>query len=162
MSKKPAWEVIMSTYHPGINRPRRTSIHTIATIMGLQSKKELLALAKEMQESGKVLGYRCPDVHCLIFYLKELRSIPGMIDTANANVWNTVESFLEEAPFPKVKGFQGFPKDGVYQKTDSPWGVEDIEFAKAIKKNLEKNGYEFHVDLKSITSKNNRYYNYKD
>ena len=64
---KADWEVMLSLVCPHKKRPRRTSLHTLTLMLG---RKDPLALAKEMEASGKVVGYVCPDVSTPIFYLK--------------------------------------------------------------------------------------------
>lgn len=149
---KPDWEVALSVVCPKKKRPRRTSLHTLATILG---RTDIVALAKEMEASGKVVGYRCPDVKCLIFYLKSMIDRPGMIDTRDSNVWKTVEPFLVEQPWPAVKGFKRFANGGTWSgggygqgkfTADSsgmpvPYEEEDWDLARDIIKALKAAGF---------------------
>lgn len=132
-NKMPAWEVMMRVINPKSTRPRRTSLHTIATMIG---HNDILALAKEIQDSGKVVGYRCPDVSALIFYLIDLCKLPGMIDTRRGDVWGMVPAFLKEQPFPKIKGFKRFANGNSgmtfpYEKEDFPLAIEIIKALRA-------------------------------
>lgn len=146
----PDWEVVMRVINPKNKRPRRCSLHTLAHVTG----RDPLELAKEMQESKKVLGYRCPDVQTLIFYLVDLCKLPGMIDTRDAKVWTKVPALLEEYPYPKVKGFRRFAKStwtgGTWGKgtqvkessgMESPFEYEDRDYALRIREALESTGF---------------------
>lgn len=115
------WEKLMRTYNPEAKsygadqvkgRPRRWSLHALASLLG----REPIGLLKEMGESGLVLGYRCPDVGgAAIFYLKELRNVPGMIDTPDSKIFNLpgpINDVLAKYPFPEVQGFRRFSRAG--------------------------------------------------
>lgn len=154
-NKKPSWECVMETYDPNAltygaskatgGRPRRCSLHTLASVTG----RDIRVIAKEMAESKKVHGYRCPDVKTLIFYLDRLKSVPGMIHSANsdpnspgpkANVWKLVDQNLTENPYPKIKGFKRFSGSGS-SGMEHTFLPEDMDYAMAIKANLEKHGF---------------------
>ncbi len=153
---KPDWEIVMETINPqvynGANRPRRCSLHTIALFCG---RKDIIGLAKEMEASKKVAGYRCPDVRCLIFYLDRLSKMKGMIDTRDANVWKQVESHVKENPYPTIKGFKRFGATdiwtgGSYGKgkqikgtsgMNVPSEPEDYDYARLVIKRLKDAGY---------------------
>lgn len=154
---KPDWEVALSVVCPKIKRPRRTSLHTLATVLG---RKDILGLAKELEDSGKVVGYRCPDVRCLIFYLKNMTDRPGMIDTRDANVWGKVKAFCEENPLATVKGFKRFAQGtwsggsygvGTYIEAKSamntPYEEADFPYAQKIIEELKANGYTPGIDF---------------
>lgn len=142
---KPDWECVLETYDPNCfsygasketgGRPRRCSLHTIAAVVG----RDPTIVAKEMEDSGLVVGYRCPDVQTLIFYLKRLANKPGMIDTRNAGVWKLVPEYLEKYPFPKIKGFRRF--GGGSPGMEHVFLPEDMDYAMAIRTNLVKNGH---------------------
>lgn len=161
--KMPAWEVYLNVMNPKINRPRRSSLHTLAYVCGY---KNPLKLAKEMKDSGKVVGYVCPDVQTPIFYLKKLASHPGMIDTRDEFVWGkwpyeeagakSLSGFVKKNPFPKIKGFRRFADNpywtggawgkGEYVRAGSfgmkdPYEPEDHEYGRAVIKALKKAGY---------------------
>jgi hypothetical protein len=146
--KKPAWEVVMSTMCPKIKRPRRTSLHTLATVLG---HPDPLTLAKEMEKSGKVLGYVCPDVQTPIFYLDALKKHPGMINTPNNKVWgdwgwatagaSSLAEFFKVNPYPKIKGFRRFAGSAGYAM-EVPYEAEDYDLARLIIAALAKEGYE--------------------
>lgn len=166
VKKKPAWEIVMETINPvkynGYNRPRRTSLHTLAYIAGYDDP---LKLAKEMEKSGKVLGYVCPDVKTPIFYLKRLANLPGMIDTRDSRVWGkwrypmagaaSLSDFVEKNPFPQVKGFKRFANGGMWSggaygkgkyipassAMSVPYEKADYPYAKTVVKALKKAGY---------------------
>lgn len=131
----PDWEILMRTVDPKAflcgakpqPRSRRWSIHALAATC---KREDPIALLEEMEKSGKVLGYFCPDVQCVIFYLKELRE--RMIDTCNDRCWKDARKDLADHPYPKVQGFRRFaygkgyemstafdlldPNDAVYEK----------------------------------------------
>lgn len=145
------WEVVLNCINPKSTRPRRMSLHTLASVTG---RTDIMELAKELEASGKVVGYRCPDVQALIFYLKDLCKLPGMIDTRNAGVWKMVPDFIKEHPFPKVKGFKRFAgaqwTGGTYGKgeyirnspaMEFPFEPEDFPYARVVVKALEDAGY---------------------
>lgn len=163
--KKPklkAWEVMLSVVNPKNKRPRRTSLHTIATVIGA---KNLLKLAKEMQASKKVCGYVCPDVQTPIFYLDSMVDHPGMIDDRDPHVWGkwlypdagatSLSDFVKKNPYPKVKGFKRFADGGYWtggsygrgkyvpesSAMEVPYEKEDYEYARVVIKTLKKAGY---------------------
>jgi len=152
MPKKiPAWEVVLGVINPKNKRPRRTSLHTLAYVIGAT---DLLALAKEMKESGKVVGYVCPDVRTPIFYLKRMcgdPSVPGMIDSRNDSIWDkwsypsvgcaSLGEFVAKFPYPEIKGFKRFAYSGKYEMA-KPYEPEDFEYAREIIKALKEAGYE--------------------
>lgn len=157
MKQKPDWEVALSVVCPKIKRPRRTSLHTLATVLG---RTNIFELAKEMEQSGKVLGYKCPDVQCLIFYLNDMIKCPGMIDTRDAKVWSQVEKFCTENPLETVKGFKRFaqgtwtsgkPGYGEYIRGNSqmnvPYEEADLEYALKITEALTKAGYQPGIEV---------------
>jgi hypothetical protein len=157
MSKMPAWEVVLRVINPegkNAGRPRRTSMHTLAYVTGCKTQDEALALAKEMKDSKKVVGYHCPDVQTPIFYLDALRKLPGMIDTRDPKVWDTLSDFFKLNPFPQVKGFKRFAQGtwsggeygkGTYTPGEYAMGVAyepaDYPYAKLIIDQLKANGY---------------------
>lgn len=131
--KKTDWEVMMSVVCPNKKRPRRTSFHTLATMLG---REDILGLAKEMNESGKVWAYKCPDVRCYITYLDSMRGCPGMIHTPQKNWFDSFPAFLKEQPFPKIKGFKRFANGNSgmtfpYEKEDFPLALEIIKALRA-------------------------------
>jgi len=160
--KIPAWEVMLGVINPKNKRPRRTSLHTIATVIGA---KDPLKLAKEMKASKKVVGYVCPDVKTPIFYLKSMIDHPGMIDTRDSRVWGkwrypdagaiSLADFVKKNPYPKVKGFKRFVDGGKW--SGGEWGVgkyiaassamevpyekADYDYAKEVIKALKKAGH---------------------
>jgi len=162
--KVPAWEVALGVISPKIKRPRRTSLHTLATIIG---HKDPLKLAKEMEKSGKVAGYICPDVSTPIFYLDSLSQHPGMIDTRNPKVWGTwtkwdkqdtgagsLKEFFKVYPYPKVKGFKrfarsvkvgkdkyGYPIYRAKSAMNVPYEKSDYEYANEVIKELKRAGH---------------------
>lgn len=166
-TNKPAWEIMMEVMCPNIKRPRRTSLHTIATVLG---HPDPLALAKEMQDSGKVLGYVCPDVKTPVFYLKKLRKHPGMIDTAVDEIWgnwvypkagcNSLSDFLKKNPYPLIKGFKRFgsggywdggqPGKGKFVHTSSgmdvPYEKDDYPYVRLLIKTLREAGVPVGID----------------
>jgi hypothetical protein len=148
---KADWEVMLSLVCPHKKRPRRTSLHTLTLMLG---RKDPLALAKEMEASGKVVGYVCPDVSTPIFYLKSMTQHPGMIDTRDAGIWGKLSAFFEKNPYPKVKGFKRFQNGtwsgGEYGKgqftpartaMDVPYEKEDYDLARLIIKTLKEAGF---------------------
>lgn len=150
--KKADWEVVLSVVCPKIKRPRRTSLHTLATVCG---RTDIMALAKEMKKSKKVVGYRCPDVSCLIFYRKDMATLPGMIDTRDSSVFSQVEAHVKEHPYPSVRGFKRFAgstwtggKYGVGKciKNSSalpyPYEPDDYPYAREVIKALKDAGFE--------------------
>ncbi len=150
-TKIPAWEIMLNVMSPTIKRPRRTSLHTLATVIG---HKDPLKLAKEMKKSDKVVGYVCPDVKTPIFYLKSLANHPGMIDTRDSKVWGKLEAFIKKHPYPAVKGFKRFASPtwsgGSYGKgkfiagksaMDVPYETGDYAYANEVIKSLKKAGY---------------------
>jgi hypothetical protein len=152
---------------PIINRPRRTSIHTIAAVCGY---KNITKLAAEMKKSGKVLGYKCPDVSAYIFYLKSLKNHPGMINTPSARVWDNLPAFFAKHPFPAVKGFKRFASGswsggsygvGKYVAGSSdmavPYEPADYAYANVVIAALKKAGFTpgikpFKIKSKSTTT----------
>lgn len=159
--KKPAWEVMLGVINPENNRPRRTSLHTIATMIGA---KDPLKLAKEMKASNKVVGYVCPDVNTPIFYLKSMVKRGGMIDSREPCVWGewdyvaagaaSLQDFFKKNPYPKVKGFKrfayGFWTGGGYGRgryipgvsaMEVPYEEADYPYAKKVIKALKKAGH---------------------
>ena len=150
----PDWEVMLSVINPDQSRPRprRTSLHTLAYVLG---RKDPLALAKEMEASGKVLGYVCPDVKTPIFYLEKMVGLPTMIDTRDAKVWGTwryptagaasLQEFMEKNPFPQVKGFKRFGNGnmgvGSPNAMPVPYEPADYPYARLIIKALTEAGY---------------------
>jgi len=153
---KADWEVMMSVINPKSTRPRRTSLHTLAYVLG---RKDPLALAEEMRKSGKVVGYVCPDVKTPIFYLEKLCKLPGMIDTREAGIWDKLPAFFEKNPYPTVKGFRRFKggtwSGGEYGKgkftpaqtaMDVPYEEEDYEYARLIIKTLKEAGFTPGID----------------
>lgn len=162
-NKMPAWEVILRVINPDERsgkRPRRTSLHTLASHMGLTTHDEIKALAKEMQTSGKVLGYRCPDVRTLIFYPLDYAKngvevtdpngvtakLSGMIDTRDTGVWGRVDAILTEYPYPANRGFKRFSGGGSSGMSFS-YEQQDYPLAKARQAALIKNGYEDHLTI---------------
>jgi hypothetical protein len=151
----PAWEVVMRTIIPpgclNAGRPRRTSLHTLASAIGVTDLLGILNLAKELKESKKVVGYRCPDVQCLIFYLDELSKLPGMIDSRNPDVWKLVDAHVTtEAPFPQVRGFRRFTNyydSKTNKNVTEPNGMEymyesnDYAYAMKVRENLLEAGF---------------------
>jgi hypothetical protein len=106
--EKKDWEKVMEvvqTEGPNKGRPRRLSIHTITALCG----RDGFEILKEMEESGKVVGYECPDVRTPIYYLLEKSKLPGMIDSRNANCWEKGRAWLKRYPTKDVKGFKRFP-----------------------------------------------------
>ncbi len=146
---KADWEVMLNVMCPKINRPRRTSLHTLAYVLG---RKDPLALGLELQASNKVVGYVCPDVKTPIFYLKSLRKHPGMIDTPDDNIWAKLPAFFEKNPFPTVKGFKRFAAgtwSGGFGKgtftpaqtaMDVPYEEGDYDYARLLIKTLKEAG----------------------
>lgn len=110
------WQAVLRVKNPGgeegwsKGRPRRLSIHTIATVVG----RDALEVLEEMKASELVEGYICPDVNTPIFFLKEMSGAPGMITggTDKAKVWERAKEWLEKYPLSKVKGFKRDPVDG--------------------------------------------------
>lgn len=162
--KKPAWEVVLETIDPkgksGV-RPRRMSLHTLSTILGLKTREEVEELAKELQKSGKVLGYRCPDVKTLIFYLERYAkngtvieqdgqklTLSGMIDTRNARVWDMVKENLDTYPYPQVRGFKRFA--GEKNAMPYPFEPDDFNLASLIIKRMKDHGYEAHIEVPDL------------
>lgn len=149
--RKPAWQVYMETICPKIKRPRRSSLHTICYVCGYDDP---ISVAEEMRKSGKVYGYRCPDVSCLIFYHESQLGRPTMIDTRDPSVWKKVEPFLKERPYPQYKGFKRFAQatwtGGAYGKGKQipansgmsvPYEPDDYPYARAVIKALREAGY---------------------
>lgn len=159
-SRKPDWKVVLETYDPKCfsygaseasgGRPRRDSLHMIASCVN----RDPLVIAKEMEASGEVCGYICPDVQTPIFYLDSLSKKPGMIDTRDAGVWKKIPDFVKNHPFPAVRGFrrhaQGYWTGGSYgkgkyvreSKMPFPFIKEDLAYAQAVVANLRNEGYE--------------------
>lgn len=151
--KLPDWEIVLKVMNPVNKRPRRMSMHTLAACCG---REDIQALIKEVRESKKVVGYKCPDVGgACIFYLIELRKHPGMIDSARGDgVWDDLDKFLKVKPYPQVKGFKRFAKNtwsgGEYGKgtmiaaeygMPNPFDPEDYAYAQLIINALKENGY---------------------
>ena len=167
-TKMPDWEVVLNTMNPNYNgrpgRPRRMSMHTLAACTG----RDIQELIKEVKESKKVVGYKCPDVGgACIFYLTSLRSIPGMIDSADRKdperVWRELDEFLKTHPYPSVKGFKRFAEgywtggsygQGKFVKGEyampTPFEAEDYALARAIRQSLLENGFTPGKDLMDI------------
>lgn len=163
-AKTPAWEIALSVISPTINRPRRTSLHTLAAVIG---HKNPLKLAKEMQKSGKVAGYICPDVGTPIFYLDKFSTHPGMIDDRDPKVWGkwtkwdkqdygagSLTEFFKIHPYPKVKGFKRFANEKkigvdkwgypIYKAESAmtiPYEPSDYTYANEVIKALKTAGY---------------------
>lgn len=113
------WEVMLNVINPASTRPRRLSVHTIATTLakaGFEGRDPLTIL-KEMEESKKVVGYVCPDVQTPIFYLVDLCKLPGMIDTRNPGCWKSGREWITKYPWPETKGFKRFA-GGVYEEVN--------------------------------------------
>lgn len=147
----PAWEVVLNVMCPKIGRPRRTSLHTLATVIG---HPDPLKLGKELEKSGKVVGYVCPDVKTPIFYLKSLATHPGMIDTRDSGIWGKLSAFFEKHPYPATQGFKRFSEGkwsgGSYGKgtfipavsdMTYPYEAGDYEYARRVIKALKDAGY---------------------
>jgi len=134
-NKKYDWQLVMETMCPKIHRPRRTSLHTLAAVTGRDPK----VIAKEMKDSDLVVGYRCPDVRTLIFYLKSLAKHPGMIDTRDPQVWTKINDILKEYPYPQVKGFQRFAGGGSSGMA-VPYAQGDEELAQLVRDKLASAG----------------------
>ena len=159
--KKFDWELVMETndrrcFSYGASaesngRPRRCSLHMLAAVTG----REPEVIAKEMQESGLVAGYVCPDVKTPIFYLDRCSKLPGMIDTRTDTVWADIPKFLKQYPFSKYKGFKRFSSGnwadwkkpfecewvGEIPAAEKPFFAGDETYIKDIRYNLEKAGY---------------------
>lgn len=141
----PPWEIMLNVMCPKIKRPRRTSLHTLATVLG---HPDPLALAKELEKSGKVVGYVCPDVRTPIFYLKSLSTHPGMIDTRNASIWgkwsypsqgcSSLKEFFEKNPYPKIKGFKRFANGT--SAMEVPYEKDDYEYVRLLVRTLKEAG----------------------
>lgn len=167
-NKMPSWEIVLRVINPKSSRPRRMSLHTLAYVLGKKTSEEAQELANELEKSGKVVGYRCPDVQTLIFYLKDYAkngikvtdpngltvTLNGMIDTRIDGVWKMVPEYLKKYPFPKIKGFKRFAKGhwsggemykGTYVEgfsgMEEPFEKEDHSYAGAIIKALKANGF---------------------
>lgn len=146
-TKLPDWEIMLSVVNPDPvkPRPRRTSLHTLAYVLG---RKDPLALAAEMASSDKVVGYVCPDVRTPIFYLKSMAHYPTMIDTRDASVWGTwrypsagatsLADFVAKNPFPAIKGFKRFKTPNAMSL---PYEAPDFPYARLIIKALTDAGY---------------------
>lgn len=137
------WEVMMSVINPvvgdfGSGRPRRTSVHTIAAVVG----RDALTILEEMKASGKVVGYVCPDVRTPIFYLSELSGLPNMIDTRNEQCWDAARQKIKDFPPEKVKGFKRFAggSDANYAM-DVPYEAADKPYHDAILAALKAAGF---------------------
>jgi hypothetical protein len=94
-----AWEVMMSIKHPLLVRPRFFSIHTIATVI---DRKDIIELADELKNSGKVAICHCPVVVAPVLYLMQYASTYGNY----ISTWDKVKPHIAANPFPKIKGFQ--------------------------------------------------------
>lgn len=128
------WETMMRVICPSAygKRPRRLSIHTIAAVCG----RDAHTILKEMKESNKVVGYKCPDVGgAVIFYLKDLAKLPGMIDTRTDACWEQAEAALKKWDPKKVKGFKRFAYDDYTMSV--PFDKEDAEYEKMVYAALE-------------------------
>ncbi len=137
------WEVVLSVINPttdktsyGYGRPRRLSLHTIAEMVGRDAATVLV----EMKESGKVVGYVCPDVRTPIFYLKDSAKLPNMIDTRNEAVWTAAAQKIVDFPPATVKGFRRFAGTKKYEM-DVPFEEEDKPYEAAIKAALSAAGF---------------------
>lgn len=108
-STTPAWKIAMDVRRPDGSRGRRLSLHTLAT---LTNRTDLIQLAKEMKWSGEVNTIFCPVVKSPVFYLRSTWA-----DT-DSSVWKKIPKFLENHPFPKIRGFQS--SDGEW--TGGAWG----------------------------------------
>lgn len=152
--KTPRWKIVLSVLIPDgpkKGRPRRMSMHTLAYLCGCKTRREVLALMKEIKESGEVVGYVCPDVHTPIFYLKANAKLPTMIDTRDEKVWTVLEKWLDDYPYPEVKGFKRFPANAYDPKTGKidysvygmkePFEESDKAYAANIEKALVEAGY---------------------
>lgn len=120
-TSEPDWMRVMRVLNPdGPNkgRPRRLSLHTLTAVCGRDGG----TILKEMEHSGKVVGYECPDVRTPIYYLIEEAKRPGMIDTRNEDCWERGRAWLAKYPTSEVKGFKKFPfyvyKGGQYVYDD--------------------------------------------
>ena len=140
------WQVIMS--HPynhkagygNRNRPRRMSIHTIASVVN----RDPLEVLEEMEKSDLCLGYPCPDVGgAPIFYLKELRGI--MTDTPTQNAFQLAKEWLVKYPITTTKGFQRHA--GTKFAMSTPFDTEDSAYEKELNQKL----VEFRQEKKSST-----------
>ncbi len=155
------WEVVLNVFCPKIKRPRRTSLHTLATVIG---HPDPIKLAEELKKSDKVVGYVCPDVKTPIFYLKSLAQKPGMIDTRNDKVWGdwghlnagarSLQEFVDNNPYPRIKGFKRFAENtwsgGSYGKgtmipaksaMEVPYEEGDYDYARLVIKALTEAGF---------------------
>ena len=129
------WQVIMShafshkAAYGNRNRPRRMSIHTIASVVG----RDPLDVLKEMEKSDLCLGYCCPDVGgAPIFYLKKLRGI--MTDTPTQNAFNLARDWIIKYPIDKVKGFKRHA--GANFAMSTPFDTEDGDYEKELQQKL--------------------------
>lgn len=144
------WEVLFRVIDPntfpvwGVYRPRRMSIHTASAILG----RDAITLLKEMEASGEVAGYRCPDVSCVIFYLDELKKI--MVDTRTDGCWEQARAQVKTDPPALVKGFGRFKVynlKGAGTRSAMPhpfMGKEDLPYIENIKAVFKEHGLKVH------------------
>lgn len=145
--KLPDWEVMMSVLNID-GRPRRTSLHTLASMLG---RTDLLKLAEEMQASGKVVGFYCGTVQCPVFFLRSMRDRPGMSQVIDNNIWgdwpypqggvSSLKTFIEANP-SNIKGFKRYAWRGNSRwLLKAPYESDDLTYAKKIRSALVEAGY---------------------
>lgn len=118
VSGDPDWMRMMKvvqTEGPNAGRPRRLGIHAITAICG----RDPLTILSEMEKSGKVNGYVCPDVRTPIYYLQEMSQCPGMVlgGSRQNECFKAGKEWIERYPVAKVKGFKRFPMYRFNEKT---------------------------------------------
>ena len=89
------WQVIMSVHKN--DRPRRMSIHTIASVVN----RDPLEVLEEMEKSGLCAGFQCHSIgKSPVFYLKEFQSQVSIPD-----IFEIAREWLVKYPIEKVRGF---------------------------------------------------------
>ena len=89
------WQVIMSVHKN--DRPRRMSIHTIASVVN----RDPLEVLEEMEKSGLCAGFQCYSIgRSPVFYLKEFQK-----QSVTTDIFKTAREWLIKYPIEKVRGF---------------------------------------------------------
>lgn len=122
----PDWEVVLRIIDPAaylcgserLPRPRRLTAQGIAACCG----RDVHVVLTEMEKSGRVSGYYCPDPMAPIFYLNDLRG--RMIATGSRmNDWGYFHTFADQ--HPKAKGFSRRIRAGESNEMPTPFDPQD-------------------------------------
>lgn len=126
------WQVVLSCLFDGV-RPRRFSIHTIATMC----ERDPLVILDEMEKSGKVFGFYCYTVKTPVFVLNTMKQVMGYgsWDVSEPTAFIKAKEQLEAFPFPKYKGFYRYGgADPVVM--ECPFEPDDKDYEEKVRKEL--------------------------